>query len=98
MLVQHLTILAPISSPNIDGIDPGVLDFFIFRNYEIVCDSMIPDSDSFSQYIQVSHFFSHLEVRDAHNIVGTILCRYDEHLSRHYIKQTKYDQEKIQGI
>jgi hypothetical protein len=24
VLVQHLTILAPISSPNTDGIDPGV--------------------------------------------------------------------------
>jgi len=25
VLVQHLTILAPISSPNTDGIDPGML-------------------------------------------------------------------------
>jgi polygalacturonase len=28
VLVQHLTILAPISSPNTDGIDPGVLALF----------------------------------------------------------------------
>jgi hypothetical protein len=31
VLVQHLTILAPISSPNTDGIDPGVVDFWKFQ-------------------------------------------------------------------
>lgn len=31
IIIQHLTVLAPVDSPNTDGIDPGLFCFWIRR-------------------------------------------------------------------
>lgn len=45
MLVQHVTILAPLNSPNTDGIDPGNMKFWIIISLQfnlIVHNVLLP--------------------------------------------------------